>query len=357
MLAARLADRRGDFALDVELAAPAGTTAVLVGESGAGKTTILRLLAGLERPAAGSITMGGITWLDTARGLSRPPWARDVGYVPQDSSLFPHLTVEENVAFGLHALGLASAERHARVREALATAGAAGLGPRMPHGLSGGEQQRVALARALAPAPALLLLDEPLASLDLQTRREVRTDLRELLGRLPCVTVYVTHSPVEALVFGDRIVVLEGGRVSQAGPREELLRYPRSPFVAELMGTNLLIGRSSEGASAGRGRVRTAEGDVAVTDYPGEGDVFLTVSPREITLFRDRPAGSAQNVFHGPIVELVPEPPAGERVRVVLGTLPMLVAEVTREAVAALALREGAEVYATFKATGVTRYS
>jgi molybdate transport system ATP-binding protein len=360
VLAARLADRRGDFALDVELAAPAGTTTVLVGESGAGKTSILRLLAGLERPVHGRIAVGGADWLDTARGLSLPPWEREVGYVPQDYALFPHLTVEQNVAFGLHPLGLGPDERRTRVREAMATAGVGGLGHRLPHGLSGGEQQRVALARALAPAPRLLLLDEPLAALDLQTRRTVRTELRELLGRLPCITVYVTHSPVEALVFGERIVVLERGRVSQAGPREELLRYPRSPFVAELMGTNLLIGRRcapGEPGGVGPGRVRTAEGDVAVSAYPGEGDVFLTVSPREITLFRERPAGSAQNVFRGPILELVPEPPASERVRVVLGTRPTLVAEVTREAVAALALREGAEVFATFKATGVTLYS
>ncbi len=367
MLAARLTDRRGELALDVELAAAPGTTTVLVGESGAGKTSILRALAGLDRPARGRITVDGTDWLDTERDVSLPPWHRAVGYVPQDYALFPHLTVEQNVAFGLDARGVAPAERRRRVGDALATAGVPGLAHRLPHQCSGGEQQRVALARALAPAPRLLLLDEPLAALDLQTRRVVRTELRELLGRLPCITVYVTHSPVEALVFGDRIVVLERGRVSQAGPREELLRYPRSPFVAELMGTNLFIGRrtgaggSGSGGSGGgetsAGVVRTAEGDVSVSAYPGVGDVYLTVSPREITLFRERPGGSAQNVFRGPIVELVPEPPAGERVRVVLGTRPVLVAEVTREAVAALGLREGDDIFATFKATGVTLYS
>jgi molybdate transport system ATP-binding protein len=357
VLDARLADRRGELALDVELAAAAGTTTVLIGESGAGKTSILRALAGLDRPARGRITVDGVDWLDTEHDLSLPPWRRAVGYVPQDYALFPHLTVEQNVAFGLDAEGVAPAERRRRVQEALAVAGVGGLDHRLPQRLSGGEQQRVALARALAPAPRLLLLDEPLAALDLQTRRVVRTELRELLGRLPCITVYVTHSPMEALVFGDRIVVLERGRVSQAGPREELLRYPRSPFVAELMGTNLFIGRSGAAGEAGATRVRTADGDIAVSAYPGDGDVFLTVSPREITLFRERPGGSAQNVFPGPIVELVPEPPAGDRVRVVLATRPMLVAEVTRDAVAALGLREGAEVYATFKATGVTRYS
>jgi molybdate transport system ATP-binding protein len=243
------------------------------------------------------------------------------------------------------------------VEEALATTGIATLGARMPRELSGGQQQRAALARALALSPRLLLLDEPLAALDLQTRRVVRTELRELLARLACVTLYVTHSPVEALVFGEQIVVLERGRISQAGGRDELLRYPRSPFVAELMGTNLLAGRRGGETVRGANVVRTTEGDLVVSSLPAAGDLFLTVSPREITLFRERPAGSAQNVFSGVIVEVVPEPPAGERVRVVLGTQPMLVAEVTREAVASMELREGVTVFATFKATGVTLYA
>jgi molybdate transport system ATP-binding protein len=357
VLAARLADRRGEFTLDVELAAEPGTTTVLVGESGAGKTSVLRLLAGLDRPAHGVVTVDGRAWVDTERGLLLPPWRRDVGYVPQDYALFPHLSVEQNVAFGLGAGRLPPAIRCERVRGALATAGVPELGRRRPHQLSGGEQQRVALARALAPAPRLLLLDEPLAALDLRTRGTVRTELRKLLARLPCITLYVTHSPLEALVFGDRIVVLERGRVSQAGPREELLRYPRSPFVAELMGTNLFIGQRGPPHGSDAASVRTAEGEITVSGLPGPGDVFLTVSPREITLYREHPEGSAQNVFHGPIVELVPEAPSGERVRVVLGTRPMLVAEVTREAVGSLGLREGLPVFATFKATGVTVYA
>ena len=356
MLAARLADRRGEFTLDLDLAAEPNTTTVLVGESGAGKTSVLRLLAGLDRPAHGVVTVDGRPWVDTERALLLPPWQRDVGYVPQDYALFPHLSVEQNVAFGLDRR-LPPAIRRERVRGALATAGVAELGRRQPRQLSGGEQQRVALARALAPAPRLLLLDEPLAALDLRTRSTVRTELRKLLARLPCITLYVTHSPLEALVFGDRIVVLERGRVSQAGPREELLRYPRSPFVAELMGTNLFIGQRGPPRDRDGASVRTAQGEVAVSGLPGPGDVFLTVSPREITLFREHPEGSAQNVFHGPIVELVPDAPAGERVRVVLGTRPMLVAEVTREAVGSLGLREGLPVFATFKATGVTVYA
>ncbi len=356
MLVSRVAKRRGDFALDIEFRAGEGATTVLVGESGSGKTSVLRLLAGLDLPDRGSIAVGDRVYVDTEAGTAVPAWRRDVGYVSQDYALFPHLSVYQNVAFGLESLRLPSDEIRDRAEGALRLTGIPDLGRRMPAQLSGGQQQRAALARSLALNPRLLLLDEPLSALDLQTRRAVRTELRELLRRLPCITVYVTHSPVEALIFGDQIIVLERGRVSQAGSRNDLLRHPRSRFVAELMGTNLFIGRNAEPDGSGTARVRTAEGDIAVSGLPGEGDVFVTVNPREITLFAQRPAGSAQNVFSGPILELVPEPPAGERVRVVLGTTPILVAEVTQEAVAALGLSEGVEVYAAFKATGVSVY-
>jgi molybdate transport system ATP-binding protein len=220
--------------------------------------------------------------------------------------------------------------------------------------LSGGQQQRAALARAIVLEPALLLLDEPLAALDLQTRRLLRGELRELLRTLRCVTLYVTHSPLEALLFGDRIVVIEGGRVTQTGTRDDLLRHPRSRYVAELMGTNLFAGRAGVGAEGAV--VRTGDGDLAVSD-PGEpGEVYVTVDPRQITLHPHQPEGSAQNVFSGPILELAPEPPSGERIRVILGTRPPLVAEVTREAVATLSLREGMTVHASFKATGTRTY-
>jgi molybdate transport system ATP-binding protein len=288
--------------------------------------------------------------------VRRPAWERDVGYVAQDFSLFPHLTVFENVAFGLRAGGTPRAEITPRVDEALRRTGIAALAGRLPARLSGGEQQRAAVARAIVLRPRLLLLDEPLSALDVQTRRQLRGELRALLRELPCVTVYVTHSPIEALAFGDRIVVIEAGRISQEGSREELLRRPRSRYVAELIGTNLFIGRWALPVGD-KPVVRTSDGSLEVVGSSGEGTTFAAVSPREITLFREHPAGSAQNVFTGPVLELVPEPPAGERVRVVLGTEPMLVAEVTEAAVSALGLREGMQVYAAFKATGVQTYS
>jgi molybdate transport system ATP-binding protein len=357
VLDARLAKRRAPFALDVAFQATAGSTTVLVGESGAGKTSALRLLAGLDRLDDGFVALGGERYADAALRLHLPAWQRDIGYVAQDYALFPHLSVFENVAFGLRAVGVERGRLRTLVEEALELLSIAGLAGRPSMQLSGGQQQRVALARALVLSPRLLLLDEPLSALDLQTRRAVRGELRALLKRLPCVTVYVTHSPVEALVFGDQIVVLEQGRVAQAGSREDLLRRPRSPFVAELVGTNLFVGRPVTSGPIVSPTIRTPEGDFAVDDQAGSGGVFLTVSPREITLYARLPEASAQNVFLGTVREIIPEPPVGDRVRVVLDARPPLVVEVTREAVGGLGLHEGMRIHAAFKATGVHVYS
>ena len=357
MLEARLECRVGAFDLALAIEVPAGETLVLVGESRSGKSTLLRLLAGLRQPGSGRVALNNEVWFDSTTGIQVPPQERMVGWVPQDYALLPHLSVFENVAFGLRARGGRSPEVRTRTRETLERLGILDLAERRPSQLSGGQQQRVALARALVSEPALLLLDEPLAALDLQTRGIVRAELRAILATLSCVTVLVTHSPLEAVVFGRRIAVIESGRIVQEGTPETLLRQPRSPYVAAFMGLNLFQGRSQAPGSRGVTRVLTPDGSIVTSGVEGEQDLFLVVSPREITLFREEPpAGSAQNVYRGRVLELVPEPPFGERVRVVLGTHPPLVAEITRAAVEQLGLIEGSEVYASFKATAVNAY-
>ena len=353
MLRARVARRLGGFSLEASVEAGDRSVLVLVGESGSGKSTLLRLLAGLVDPDEGIIALGQETWFDSAAGTSLPPEGRAVGYVAQDYALFPHLSVRENVAFGLRASRVADVPLRARVNTALRRLDVLEMAGRKPHELSGGQQQRVAIARAIVLEPRLLLLDEPLSALDLKTRSEIRGELRRLLEELPCSTVYVTHSPTEAMAFGERIAVLEGGRISQQGSRDDLMRHPRSAYVAAFLGVNLLRGTADPGAH-GVARIATPEGEIAVVEPPGAGDVALVIHPREIILSRERPLGSARNVFEGTIEELVPEPPAGETVRVMLATRPPLAAEVTRTSSEALGLSPGVRVFASFKATGVS---
>jgi molybdate transport system ATP-binding protein len=351
-LHARLHRAFGSFQLNLELDVRAGETLVVVGESGAGKSTLLRLIAGLERPDDGTLSIGPKPLFDSRIGLDVPVSARPLGYVPQDYALFPHLTVFENIAFGLGAAGCSRREKLARANESLARAGISEFAGRRPRELSGGQQQRVALARALVLEPEILLLDEPLSALDLRTRQSMRGDLRRTLAAAGCVTLYVTHHPIEAVVFGDRIAALESGRITQVGTRDELLRRPRSPYVAAFLGVNLFQG-SVTGRDKGVARVRTGNGEIAVSDPGGDGDVFAVVNPRDISLFREAPEGSARNCFRGEIAELAPEPPGGERIRVLLRSQPPIVAEITDEAARRLGLYEGLEVYASFKATGV----
>jgi molybdate transport system ATP-binding protein len=345
--------RRGEFHLDAALVARRGRATVLVGESGSGKTTLLRLVAGLIAPDSGRIVLDGTVLAEPATGRFVPAEKRPVGYVAQDLTLFPHLTVRDNVAFGLRAARRPAAEVKPRTEAALARFELAPLAARRPHQLSGGQQQRVALARALVLDPAVLLLDEPLSALDVVTRRQVRGELRRTLDQLPCVTLIVTHQPFEALALGDEIVVLESGAVSQAGPRGDLLRHPRSRYIAEFLGVNLFAGEIRERGADGLAAL-AVEGGVLWAPDPGRtGMARVLVHPHDVVVSLEPPAGSARNVLHGAIEEIVPEPPAGERVRLVLATRPPLAAQVTRGAVESLGLRRGHAVYASFKATAV----
>jgi molybdate transport system ATP-binding protein len=353
VLQVQVEKRLGSFTLEAALEVPDASVIVVVGESGSGKSTLLRLVAGLLTPDRGRVTLGARPLDDVAAGLHVPARERPVGYVPQDYALFPHLSVRDNVAFGLRARGDRGPALRARVDRALERLGVAPLAARRPHQLSGGQQQRVALARALALEPEILLLDEPLAALDLPTRRTVRGELRRLLGGLSCVSVFVTHSPAEALAFGERIAVLEAGRITQQGPREELLHRPRTRYVADFLGANLFRARVTRREAQGLTRLAAESGEILAAECDLGDEVFAVVDPREITLSLERPSGSAQNVLRGAVEEILPEPPHGERVRVSLATRPPIVAELTRSAAERLGLGPGREVYAAFKATGV----
>jgi ABC-type Fe3+/spermidine/putrescine transport system ATPase subunit len=234
----------------------AGEFLTLLGPSGCGKTTTLNMIAGFLQPSAGEI------WLRGRRVESLPPYRRDTAMVFQQYALFPHMTVFENIAFGLRMRRTPAAQLRARVDEALALVGLPGLGDRFPLQLSGGQQQRVALARAIAVRPAVLLLDEPLSNLDLKLREGMRLELKRLHRELGTTTIFVTHDQTEALVLSTRIAVMHQGRIEQVGAPQEIYEQPRSRFVAEFVGqTNLLRGRVVSG-TVGPSRSSWPEGSV-----------------------------------------------------------------------------------------------
>lgn len=345
-----------EITLDVDLSFEPGVT-VVAGPSGAGKSTLLRLVAGLISPDAGTIRLGGRILHDADHGLSIPSYQRDISLVFQDYALFPHLSVRENVAYGLVARHVRRAERQQRVAAMLERLGIASLAHARPPLLSGGQRQRVALARALVLEPRALLLDEPLAALDIQTRASVRAELRDVLADLAIPTVLVTHDYADALVFGDRIVILVDGRVAQDGSHSDLLAHPRTRFVADFTGVNFFEGRLQAHAPDRLGRVLVSGGLEIFVPAEGysPGPVTLGLRPWEITLSTAPPAGSARNVLRGRVLEVLP---LGGRVRVTLAVGPedgaCLVAEVSPEAQTSLDCRVGQILYASFKAMAVS---
>ncbi|HEV7526070.1 MAG TPA: ABC transporter ATP-binding protein, partial [Acidimicrobiia bacterium] len=335
----------GSFSLDGELRVGDGEMLAVLGPNGAGKTTLLRVLAGLLPLDQGRICIDGVVVDEPAAGRFVAPERRSVGVVFQDHLLFEHLSALDNVAFGLREHGLRRLEARTRAANLLAEVGVDAQAAARPRELSGGQAQRVALARALATEPKLLLLDEPLAALDVQTRAETRRQLRLSVVRFGGARILVTHDPVDALALADRIMILERGAVVQTGTPDEITNRPRSEYVAELVGVNLYRGRS-EGD-----HIRV--GDAVVT-AAGEhsGEVMMIIPPHAVVLHRDHPHGSARNTWKGRVAGLEHLGTRG-RVRVrVVGAL-TIVAEVTPAAVNELALVEGSEVWAAVKATEV----
>jgi molybdate transport system ATP-binding protein len=340
--------RRGSFDLVVDVGVAAGERLAVLGPNGAGKSTLLRVVAGLTPVASGRVELAGRV-LDDGRA-ALPPERRRVGVVFQDYRLFPHLTVRENVAFGPRAAGAARRTARRRADEWLARLDLGALGSRRPDELSGGQAQRVALARALAQQPDALLLDEPLAALDAETRGTVRGELRRHLAGYAGATVLVTHDPVDALVLADRMVVLEGGRVVQAGTPAEVSRRPATAYVARLMGLNLYPGtveRADTVSLDGGGRLHAV-------DVPRTGRVLVALRPTAITVHAAEPdRASHRNAWPGTIrhLELL-----GDRIRLDVAGPPDALVDVTPAAVADLGLVPGSPVWLTAKATETDAY-
>jgi putative spermidine/putrescine transport system ATP-binding protein len=285
---ARITKRYGDvFAVrDVALDVADGEFVVLLGPSGCGKTTTLRVVAGFVEPTSGTVRLGGrdITEL--------PPWKRNAGLVFQSYALFPHLTVAQNVAFGLEMRKVKAAETASRVVEALRLVRLEHLAERLPRQLSGGQQQRVALARALVFRPDVLLLDEPLSNLDAKLRQEVRVEIRELQRKLGLTTVMVTHDQEEALTMADRLVVMNDGAVRQVGTQQDLYERPTDRFVAGFVGRSTFI----EGAIESPGRFRSAGGVALACGLAPEGPATLALRPERILVETAPPPGMDNNL-------------------------------------------------------------
>jgi molybdate transport system ATP-binding protein len=341
--------RKGTLDLDIELDVTGNGVVVLLGPNAAGKTTLLRALAGLVPLERGRVVLDGVVLDDPATGVHVPTERRPIGVVFQDYLLFPHLSVLDNVAFGPRSGGAGRAAARERALDLLDRVGLADCAAEKPRALSGGQAQRVALARALATDPRLLLLDEPLAAMDAGARAELRRGLSRHLSAFPGTCLVITHDPIEAMTLGGQLVVVEAGRVVQSGTPDELSAHPRSRFVAELLGLNLYRGRAEQRS------IVLANGRrlIAADPVPQEGEVFAVIPPRAVSLHRAVPEGSPRNVWQGTVGEL---DVAGDHVRVhVSGELP-IIAEVTPAAVAALHLGGGGPVFVSVKALEVEVY-
>jgi molybdate transport system ATP-binding protein len=344
--------RRGSFTLDVALAAEPGEVLAVLGPNGAGKSTLLGVLSGLLRADAGHVRIGDR--LVTGDGVHVPPHRRGVGLLAQQALLFPHLTALRNVAFGPQAHGTPRREAERRARELLAAVDASELADRRPDQMSGGQQQRVALARALGPEPGLLLLDEPLAALDVDAVPAMRSLLRRVVHEAKQTAVLVTHTALDALVLADRVIVLTAGRVVEQGPTRDVLARPRSPFTARIAGLNLVPGTACPGGvCAPDGFVVSGRAEGVVVGEPA----VAVFPPSAVAVFVDEPHGSPRNVLP---VRLAAIEPRGDVVRLRAaarnggsGWVDGLAADVTPAAVADLGVEPGAELWFAVKATEV----
>jgi len=320
------------FELQVALTIEVETLA-LVGPSGAGKTTVLRAIAGLMKPGRGRIRLGNEVWFDSQHGINLPPDMRSVGMVFQDYALFPHMSVRRNIDYG----------HKGRTGELMERFRISHLADARPGQLSGGERQRVALARAIARDPGVLLLDEPLSALDALTTRTVRVELHDILAAASLPTLIVTHDYEDAVSLADRVGVIVDGRVRQHATPEELVAAPADEFVAHLTGANVLRGHATRDAN-GLTAVTLADRTTIFSADQAAGPVSVAIYPWEISLSRTRPEGSSLNHLAGEVRSVVI---LGDRVRVRVG---LVTAEISQPSAVRLAFGNGDALVASFKA-------
>jgi molybdate transport system ATP-binding protein len=337
---------QGSFRLDARVDVQDGEVLCLLGPNGAGKTTLLRTLAGALVPRSGRIALAGRVLTDTADRIRLPMHERRVSVMYQDYLLFDHLTVLENVAFGQRARGLPKGAARATAQVWIDRLGLAAVAGRRPTSLSSGQRQRTALARTLAADPDLLLLDEPLAALDATSRDDIRVDLRQHLRATGKPTILVTHDAVEAMLLADRLLVLEDGEVTHVGTPADVAENPRTPYVAGLLGLNLLTGNAERGSVT-----LTGGGSLEAADRVTSGPVVLLVPPAAVVVHLERPpAGSPRNVWPATVARIEV---SGERVRLRCEGSPPMLVDITPAALADLQLMPGTRVWLSVKASAV----
>ncbi len=345
-----------DRGLDIEFSIAAGEVLAVLGPNGSGKSTTMHVIAGLVRPDTGLVRLGDRVLTDTAAGVFVPTYARRVGLLLQGALLFPHLNVAANVAFAPRSGHSKRPRREARATAAhwLAQVDAGDLADRMPRQLSGGQAQRVALARALAADPDVLLLDEPLAGLDVSTASAMRKLLRDKLSRDGRSAVLITHDLLDVLTLADRVLILESGKIVETGSAASVLAAPRSRFGARFAGVNLVSGTAGPNGALNTEWGAAWHGSPAPDVVVGQAAVAV-FTPAAVAVYRDKPHGSPRNALEVTVAELDSRGPA-IRVRAdeQPDGAPGLAADITAESAADLRVAPGERVYFSVKAQEIT---